>query len=385
MDRFVWASSNKLEDVERVLAHITGVRIYDGENKTHFDNGSLMLTNFRLIWDDTNQQDRTIALPLALVVKLEEESAGLFRSAKTLVFLHRAPDGREPGPAFSSPNNHVKLSFRSGGQSEFHQAFLSAISKKEWNSLPKSQQKSGPQTSAVQHKHAGIGGIQRKMEEKYRDTDQSINKAFKDLDALMEKAKEMVDIAEKFCSKLQDKQVSITDDETVEFKSYLLSMGIANPVTRETHGTGVTYHEELAKQLASFLKDVIEKEGGVMTLTEVYCRFNRARGMELVSPEDLVNAAKQFERLKIPLRFHQFESGVLVIQSSLLSEADILKSTTEMVEMSASLTSEEFAQKTKVAVALAKERLLSAEKAGKLCRDDSLEGLRFYPNKFLIA
>ena len=33
MDRFVWASSNKLEEVERVLAHITGVRIYDGENK----------------------------------------------------------------------------------------------------------------------------------------------------------------------------------------------------------------------------------------------------------------------------------------------------------------------------------------------------------------
>ena len=30
--------------------------------------------------------------------------------------------------------------------------------------------------SQVHHKHAGIGGIQRKMEEKYRDTDQSINK-----------------------------------------------------------------------------------------------------------------------------------------------------------------------------------------------------------------
>ena len=29
-------------------------------------------------------------------------------------------------------------------------------------------------------------------------------------------------------------------------------------------------------------------------------------------------------------------------------------------------------------------RLLLAEQAGKLCRDDSLEGLRFYPNKFLV-
>lgn len=29
-------------------------------------------------------------------------------------------------------------------------------------------------------------------------------------------------------------------------------------------------------------------------------------------------------------------------------------------------------------------RLLMAEKVGKLCRDDSVEGLRFYPNKFLM-
>jgi len=28
-------------------------------------------------------------------------------------------------------------------------------------------------------------------------------------------------------------------------------------------------------------------------------------------------------------------------------------------------------------------RLLTAEHAGKLCRDESMEGLRFYPNEFL--
>ena len=28
-------------------------------------------------------------------------------------------------------------------------------------------------------------------------------------------------------------------------------------------------------------------------------------------------------------------------------------------------------------------RLLITEKAGKACRDDSVEGLRFYPNRFL--
>lgn len=36
MDRFVWASANRLEPEENVVAHANGVRIYDGENKVSF-------------------------------------------------------------------------------------------------------------------------------------------------------------------------------------------------------------------------------------------------------------------------------------------------------------------------------------------------------------
>lgn len=48
-----------------------------------------------------------------------------------------------------------------------------------------------------------------------------------------------------------------------------------------------------------------------------------------------------------------------------------------------SLTAEELAQSLGISVLLAKERLLTAEKHGKACRDESIEGLRFYPNQFL--
>lgn len=51
--------------------------------------------------------------------------------------------------------------------------------------------------------------------------------------------------------------------QTIQFKSYLLSVGIANPVTRETHGSGSSYHKELSKQLATFL----EKPLKVIVLT----------------------------------------------------------------------------------------------------------------------
>lgn len=38
-----------------------------------------------------------------------------------------------------------------------------------------------------------------------------------------------------------------------------------------------------------------------MTLPEVYCRVNRARGVHLISPEDLQNALKMLDRLGSPL------------------------------------------------------------------------------------
>lgn len=50
---------------------------------------------------------------------------------------------------------------------------------------------------------------------------------------------------------------------------------------RETHGSGTNYHVELAKQLATFLERPLSECGGIMTLADVYCRYNRARGMEV--------------------------------------------------------------------------------------------------------
>lgn len=39
-----------------------------------------------------------------------------------------------------------------------------------------------------------------------------------------------------------------------------------------------------------------------MTLPDVYCRFNRARGTELISPDDLLQAANLFSKIGAPLQ-----------------------------------------------------------------------------------
>jgi len=65
------------------------------------------------------------------------------------------------------------------------------------------------------------------------------------------------------------------------------------------------------------------------------------------------------------------------------SDEEVIRTTKQILDEKSSLTAEELAHLAKVSVMLAKERLLVTEQASKACRDDSVEGLRFYPNLFL--
>jgi ESCRT-II complex subunit VPS36 len=53
--------------------------------------------------------------------------------------------------------------------------------------------------------------------------------------------------------------------------------------------------------------------GGILPLPDVFCLFNRARGSELISPEDLLKACQLWAKLRIPLTFRRFDSGVTVV------------------------------------------------------------------------
>ncbi|NP_001355308.1 vacuolar protein-sorting-associated protein 36 isoform 2 [Mus musculus] len=372
MDRFVW-TSGLLEINETLVIQQRGVRVYDGEEKIKFDAGTLLLSTHRLIWRDQKNNECCMAIPLSQIVFIEEQAAGIGKSAKIVVHLHPAPSNKEPGPFQSSKNSYIRLSFKEHGQIEFYRRLSEEMTQRRWETVPVSQSlqtNKGPQPGRV--RAVGIVGIERKLEEKRKETDKNISEA-----------KEMVELSKSIANKIKEKQGDVTEDETIRFKSYLLSMGIANPVTRETYGSGTQYHMQLAKQLAGILQAPLEERGGIMSLTEVYCLVNRARGMELLSPEDLVNACKMLEALKLPIRLRVFDSGVMVIELQTHKEEEMVASALETVSERGSLTSEEFAKLVGMSVLLAKERLLLAEKMGHLCRDDSVEGLRFYPNLFM--
>merc|ERR1719206_1161049 len=126
-----------------------------------------------------------------------------------------------------------------------------------------------------------------------------------------------------------------------------------------------------------------------MTLTDSFCRVNRARGMALLSPEDLLNACKTFDGDHLPIRLHSFAGGtgvtVLQLSSAQVGSEEVLAKTEKSVTEAGGLgvTAEEFARSSGIALVIAKERLLAAEDVGRVCRDDTVEGLKFFPNLFL--
>lgn len=368
---------------EQLVVQQSGVRLYDGQQKSAFDYGRLLLTSHRFIWKDYKNQKCILSLPLSTVVYTEEEAATLTKSSKIVVHLNAAEPGKPPGPVASSPNNYVRFSFTGGGEKDFFRCLTEELGRRRWEVKVIPAPAAAAAGLAKQQYRTGISGIERNLQQKNQALDKNISQAFEDLSKLMEKAKEMVAISKSISSKIKEKQGNITEDETVKFKSYLLSLGIDDPVTRETHGTGDAYLRELAKQISDFMEQPLKECGGLMTLTDVYCRLNRARGMELLSPDDLVNACRLMERLNLPVRLRVFDSGVMVLQLESHSEQIVVNRTCEAVEAVGSITAEELSNTIGLSVILSKERLLTSERAGKLCRDESTEGLRFYPNRFL--
>ncbi|EFJ40310.1 hypothetical protein VOLCADRAFT_99928 [Volvox carteri f. nagariensis] len=273
----------------------------------------------------------------------------------------------------------------------------------------------------------GVAGIVKREQQKTEESGRAVEQAFRDLSALMSSAAAMVALAEKFRGVLgaegstggaagstgtAGEDPLLMDLDT---QQQLIALGISSPVTRQT--AGARYHIELSRQLADFLATPLQRVGGLMSLPDVYCLFNRARGTELVSPDDLLQAAQLFLRAGVQgLRLRPLSSGVLVIQGPQHSEDQVCAKIAQLTTPSSPLLQDSTAAAISdtiappacgatavppppplgpgvsasdvalalggISVAIASEHLLMAEARGVVCRDDGPEGLRFYRNFF---
>nr|ADD24139.1 Vacuolar protein-sorting-associated protein 36 [Lepeophtheirus salmonis] len=378
MNRFYPGSDNP-HPGEFFLGEQDGVYLYQGHDKTRFKNGILKLTSHRLIWGEEN-----LSLDLGSIMLTKDEEAGTFSLRSSKIALHLLPATRSSplSNEFNEKEDFVRLSFHSGGMKSFYSKLTDALAQQQWL-IRSSSANPSRKVLPVKKIRSGISGIERSIATRAKERNSTISQAFQDLDQLMEMAKPMVALSKSISSKIREKKGNITEDETIQFKSYLLSLGISDPVTRESHGSGEKYHLQLAKEIFTILESPMKDAGGTITLTDAFCRVNRARGMELLSPEDLLNACKVMKQAGVPLILKTFDSGLSVLVNNENTE-DIQKDTLSLVKENTCLTPDELSRLIALSVVLSRERLFSAEKAGLLCRDDSVEGLKFYPNRFLF-
>ncbi|QSZ34280.1 hypothetical protein DSL72_005870 [Monilinia vaccinii-corymbosi] len=314
-----------------------------------------------------------------------------------------------PAPGTES-NESIKLSFRGGGEKVFFERLKACMTQRKWllqdaPPIPKPNRHatdsgSGSATSAPggeRVKTVGIAGLEQRRLEVRKNNELVIGNAFEDLDALMASAKEIIALAESFAHS------NGTNGNT---ESHAIASALGLVTTKEMLGGGSNseslYLSELSRNLAEFLTDdargVLRKTGGIISLVDLWATFNRARGgVELVSPLDFEKAARLWEKLKLPVRLRQFRSGVLVVQGSDRTDEKTIKAlltwfrdlhvvTSEKEvpwdwqEFGRGVTSQDAAEHFGWSIGVAEEELKMAEERGALCREESIEGVKFWEN-----
>ncbi|KAI3862795.1 hypothetical protein MKW98_008635 [Papaver atlanticum] len=397
-------------EVESNLLSSIDIESEDNPNFPVFKSGILILTTHRIIWIDESKNNNSssssstssasaISIPLGAVTHIfspKKSIKSMFASPRIRFQVSVSTAGKVEEKGLRSMV--ITLVFR-GSKSDpdtFVTKFWEAWRARSWEVLSSEKSDSneknfGSVESSSGLRMAGVSGILRKEQETWESTDKSLQDAFQDLNALMGKAKEMVMLAEKMRLKLLSGpttgQPSTTDEEMgskQDMQDWLLSVGIASPVTKES--AGALYHQQLSRQLADFVKIPLERAGGMIALIDVYCLFNRARGTELISPEDLLQACAIWAKFDVPVMLRKFDSGVMVIQNKSHSDEEMFARIKALVlkpeALRLGVSASDAAMTLGIAPALAKEHLLTAETKGLLCRDVSAEGFRFYINLF---
>ena len=223
---------------------------------------------------------------------------------------------------------------------------------------------------------AGVGGVVNRQVERAEETRRTMHEAFADLQSLMKKAGEMVALAERLAEATGGK-----GGEVSELQRLVHGLGIKSPVTRVA--AGADFHRELGKQLADWIRPILNSSNGIITLTDAFCLFNRARGVELISPQDMLRACESWESSGVDVHLRTFENGVMVIHTTKRSDEEVCARFKDALpSRTSSLDAYEAAKILETTPDISLEYLHMAEARGLLCRDDGPAQMRFYANLF---
>ena len=324
-----------------------------------------------------------------------------------------------PGPEIASlsledsmNDQSVKFSFRTGGDKPFYEKLKSALVQRKWllqqappitqGELPSrtnTPETPGASNSRPQSTAVGIAGLEQRGLRTRRNNEAVLGSAFEDLEALMASAKEIVALAEKFASESPNGMSNPLLAESAA------AMGMVTTKDISGNSSNTLYTTQLARDLAEYVTNeqraVLKSNGGIVGLVDLWAMVNSARnGVELISPIDFHTAAVAWDQLGLPVRLRQFSSGLLVVQPRDWTDERILIQITNWLKslqqsppeestawdwpaFGCGVTAQEAASRFGWSLGVATEELEMAEERGVVCRDEGIEGLKFWLN-FLV-
>lgn len=311
-------------------------------------------------------------MPLEFLKSIKPAGGGLIRSPRIEIEIRSSalPSHlREIMPLGTIPLS-LTLKFRAGGRDEYLSELESAIKAGVWNKSVVVEQKQ------IKVEGYGIGGISRALNEDTKERNQTLSSGFKDLRSLSENSRELKGLAGKL-KQLEESK----DPELEEIKATMASLGFASGVTKEI--AGKNYIPQLSREICDFIKGPLENSGGLLLILDAYCLYNRARGGNLISPEEMNQACELFETLQLPVKVKMLGSGTKALQLGGQAMENLTKKIVEGVKEKDHLSAKEASEFLKISPIIALECLSLAENQGLLCRDQGLQGLHFYKNLFL--
>lgn len=332
----------------------------------------------------------------------------------------RSPREQSPGPSLTGltlndgSGEAIKFSFRTGGEKTFYERLRNALVQRKWllNSAPPVPKPnihgdagSGSTMESSDRQKVGIAGLEHRGLEMRKNNEMVIGNAFEDLEALMTSAKEVAALAEKFASQANLSSGSNDSNEANALLSQSASaLGLVTTKDMLSSGTSSEslYVSELARNLAEFLTDdtkgILKKEGGIISLVDLWAVFNRSRGgVELISPTEFEKAAQLWDKLRLPVRLRRFKSGLLVVQGRDRTDEKTVAALLAWLRefhieepeedcpwdwrlYGRGVTAQETAERFGWSVGVATEELEMAEERGALCREQGLDGVKFWEN-----
>ncbi|ORC92457.1 uncharacterized protein TM35_000032100 [Trypanosoma theileri] len=349
MNYWEWHTmANMLESDEVVISSQVGVGIYEGERRTEWEEGKLIVSTHHIFFQTSDNNAQLLRLPLETIVRSGHDvySKGrfAFSHAKIIVPL--------PGD-----NIYVKFSFRKGGMEEFFEALRKALREKWWLqkskiNKPSSSLSSSPlpptiqTTSSITTKpgssipstnnvkkveskeeqpqepvfsitdKAGIAGLIRATGENAQ-----LSETLKDIDDVMNNASALVASIRYLRQKQNVSEGNTEGEDDTAIESIEATLGLGTLVRAPTSGiTHSQFHKELALEMHTWMTHPKNEHifGGMplVPLIELFSLYNKARGgTDLVSPGDVLTACRAMEKQSYSqYTLKQLSSGRLALQ-----------------------------------------------------------------------